>query len=162
MRKEPLNIETDRPTLRKLLDTARAFDLERDGLYDARFGLINVWCSPDDKPACWTAEITRGCLTHPRAYVGDLDWDWLDDDRVVLHVEADPYDLLDRRPRRPDLTHFCGRGIFRDIVFARVPTRGVKPIPPHRPTEPPKTLAHVTQRLSRRLVRSITTPSERS
>lgn len=101
MRKESLNIEADRNSLRTLLATAAAFDLERDGLYDARFGLINVWCSPDDKPALWTTPINRAALTHPRAYVGALGWDWLDDDRVALHVEADPYDLLDRRPRRP-------------------------------------------------------------
>lgn len=37
MRKQSLNIEADRQSLRKLLDTARAFDLERGGLYDARF-----------------------------------------------------------------------------------------------------------------------------
>ncbi len=101
MRKELLNIETDRHSLRTLLATAAAFDLERGGLYDARFGLINVWCAPDDRPLCWDAEITRGAMSHPRAYVGALGWDWLDDDRVALHVEADPHDLLDRRPRRP-------------------------------------------------------------
>ena len=101
MRKESLNIEADRHSLRMLLAAAAAFDLERGGLCDARFGLANFWCAPDDRPLCWDAEITRGCLTHPRAYVGALGWDWLDDDRVALHVEADPYDLLDRRPRRP-------------------------------------------------------------
>lgn len=101
MRKESLNIEADRHSLRTLLDTARAFDLERGGLCDARFGLVNFWCAPDDKPGCWDTAITRGALSHPRAYVGALGWDWLDDDRVSLHVEADPYDLLDRRPRRP-------------------------------------------------------------
>lgn len=101
MRKESLNIEADRHSLRTLLATAAAFDLERGGLCDARFGLVNFWCAPDDKPDCWDTAITRGALSHPRAYVGALGWDWLEDDRVALHVEADPHDLLDRRPRRP-------------------------------------------------------------
>jgi hypothetical protein len=100
MRRQQLNVSVDRDFVRKLLEAAHAFDLEQGGLYDARSGLVNVWCSPEDQPACWDAEITCGGLTHSRAYVGALGWDWLDDDRADLFVEAAPYDLLKRRPRR--------------------------------------------------------------
>jgi hypothetical protein len=70
-------------------------------VYDARSGCINLWCSPDDKPACWKRPITRGGLSHPREYVGALGWDWRDDDQAELYVEAAPYDLLERRRRPP-------------------------------------------------------------
>jgi hypothetical protein len=63
--------------------------------------VVNVWASPDDKPACWNKPITRGGLRYPREYVGALAWDWLDDDRAELYVEAAPYALLERRRRVP-------------------------------------------------------------
>jgi hypothetical protein len=101
MRRELLNITADRDLLRQLLATGRAWDLERGGLYDARSGVVNIWCSPDDKPACWDVKITPGGLSHPREYVGALGWEWLDDDQAELHVEAAPYALLDHRRRKP-------------------------------------------------------------
>ncbi|HKB36504.1 MAG TPA: hypothetical protein VKD72_08630 [Gemmataceae bacterium] len=101
MRRELLNITADRDFLLRLLATGHAFDLERGGHYDARSGVINIWCSPDDKPACWGVEITRGGLPHPREYVGALGWEWNDNGRAELYVEACPYALLERRPRRP-------------------------------------------------------------
>lgn len=101
MRKETLNIQADREGIRKILSAGHAFDINKGGLYDARSGVVNIWCSPDDRPLCWEVAVTCGGLDYPRAYVGALNWDWLDDDRVVLHIEADPHDLLDRHPRRP-------------------------------------------------------------
>jgi hypothetical protein len=101
MRRETLNLAVDREFVQRLLTTGRAFDLERGGLYDARSGVINIWCSPDDKPACWNSPISRGALTHPRSYAGALGWDWRDDDQSDLYVEAAPYDLLERQPRQP-------------------------------------------------------------
>jgi hypothetical protein len=100
MRREVLNVRADRNLLRQLLATGRAWDLERGGQYDARSGVVNIWCSPDDKPACWDAKITPGGLSHPREYVGGLGWKWQDDDHAELYVEAAPYALLDHRRRR--------------------------------------------------------------
>jgi hypothetical protein len=97
MRRAMLNLTVEREFLQRLLATGRAFDLERGGLYDARSGLVNLWASPDDKPACWDRPITRGGLRHPREYVGALAWDWHDDDQAELYVEAAPYALLERR-----------------------------------------------------------------
>jgi hypothetical protein len=101
MRRELLNITADRDLLRQLLAAGRAWDLERGGLYDARSGVVNIWCSPDDKPACWDVKITPGGLSHPREYVGGLGWEWLNDDQAELFVEAAPYALLDQRRRTP-------------------------------------------------------------
>ena len=101
MRREILNLTVEREFLQRLLATGRAFDLERGGLYDARSGVVNLWCSPDDKPACWNRSISRGGLSYPREYVGALAWDWLDDDRAELYVEAAPYALIERRRREP-------------------------------------------------------------
>src|SRR5262249_62215855 len=53
MRRVSLDLAVDREFVQRLLATGRAFDLETGGLSDARSGVINVWCSPDDKPACW-------------------------------------------------------------------------------------------------------------
>jgi hypothetical protein len=101
MRREVLNVRADRNLLRQLLATGHGFDLERGGLYDARSGVVNVWASPDDKPACWNRPISRGGLRYPREYVGALGWDWRDDDHAELYVEAAPYALLDQRRRKP-------------------------------------------------------------
>jgi hypothetical protein len=101
MRKESLRITADKDFIRRLLKAGYSFDLEQDGHYDARSGCVNLWCSPDDKPACWDWEITRGGLSHPREYVGALGWEWRDDDHADLYIEAAPTDLLERRPRRP-------------------------------------------------------------
>jgi hypothetical protein len=101
MRKQPLHITADRDFIRRLLATVYAFDLERDGHYDACSGIINVWCSPDDRPACWDAPITPDAFPHPREYVGAIGWGWQDDGEAALYVEAAPYALLKCRPRRP-------------------------------------------------------------
>src|SRR5262245_53382297 len=99
MRREVLNVRADRDLLGQLLAAGRAWDLERGGLYDARSGVVNIWCSPDDKPACWDRPISRGGLRYPREYVGSLGWQW-QDDRAALYVEAAPYALLEVRRRR--------------------------------------------------------------
>lgn len=98
-----LGLALDRPALRRLLDVAQQFDLNQGGHYDARSGVINVWCSPEDHPACWVTPITRGGLNYPRALVGSLEWDWQGDDQVRLFVEATPYDLLGHRRQQQGL-----------------------------------------------------------
>lgn len=90
MRREALNVRADRNLLRQLLAAGHAWDLERGGLYDARSGVVNVWCSPTDKPACWDRPIRRGGLSYPKEYVGGLYWEWQDDDQAELYVEAAP------------------------------------------------------------------------
>jgi hypothetical protein len=101
MRREILNVRADRNLLRQLLASGRAWDLEQGGLYDARSGVVNIWCSPTDKPACWNTPISRGGLRYPREYVGGLYWDWQDDDHAEMYVEAAPYGLLEQRRRKP-------------------------------------------------------------
>jgi hypothetical protein len=101
MRRETLNLAVDREFVQRLVATGRAFDLERGGLYDARSGIVNVWCSPDDKPVCWNRPISRGGLRYPREYVGAVGWEWRDDERAEMYVEAAPYALLERRHREP-------------------------------------------------------------
>ncbi|KXB01492.1 hypothetical protein AKJ41_01245, partial [candidate division MSBL1 archaeon SCGC-AAA259O05] len=41
-------------------------------LYDSRSGVINIWCSPRDKPEGYGYEIRRGALNHPRDYVATI------------------------------------------------------------------------------------------
>ncbi len=101
MRREILNVRADRNLLRQLLAAGRAWDLERGGLFDVRSGVVNIWCSPADKPACWDRPISRGGLSYPREYVGGLGWEWQDDDQAELYVEAAPYALLEQRRRQP-------------------------------------------------------------
>jgi hypothetical protein len=101
MRREILDVRADRALLRQLLAAGHAFDLNSGGLYDARSGVVNIWCSPTDKPACWDRPISRGGLRYPREYVGGLGWEWPDDDHAELYVEAAPYALLDHRRRKP-------------------------------------------------------------
>src|SRR5579884_3476858 len=101
MRREMLDVRADRNLFRQLLATGQAWDLERGGLYDARSGAINIWCSPHDKPACWDRPISKGGLRHPREYVGGLSWEWQDDEQADLYVEAAPYALIDQRRREP-------------------------------------------------------------
>jgi hypothetical protein len=101
MRKEILNLVVDREFIQRLLATSRAFDLEHGGLYDARSGVINIWCSPHDKPACWDRPISKGGLRYPREYVGGLGWEWRNDDQADLHVEAAPYAFIDQCRHEP-------------------------------------------------------------
>jgi len=53
-------------------DIARELDIDEGGLYDARMGAINIWCSPEDKPKGWDKPITRGALRYPREYVATI------------------------------------------------------------------------------------------
>jgi hypothetical protein len=101
MRRATLGVTVDREFLRRLLATGRAFDLERGGIYDSRSGVVNVWASPDEKPACWNRTISQGGLRYPREYVGALGWEWRDDHRAELYVEAAPYALLEHRRPEP-------------------------------------------------------------
>lgn len=102
-RGKDLSIIVDRATITKILSTGHAFDINKGGLYDARSGVVNFWCKPDDKPTCWDKEILPGDLGHPCEYVGKLYWDWQDDERAKLRLDCTPYQLLDarRKERKP-------------------------------------------------------------
>jgi hypothetical protein len=56
---------------------------------------------PGRQAALLGREDHAGGLSHPREYVGALGWDWRDEERAELYVEAAPFALLERKPRRP-------------------------------------------------------------
>src|SRR4051794_8790677 len=85
MRKEAFHVRADRDYPRHLLRAGRAVDVERDGLYDSPSGVISIWCSRDDRPACRDGtEIQpfyrNPCLPPPRmcapGMVGGNDLSW--------------------------------------------------------------------------------------
>lgn len=95
-----LNLRLNSKAIARLLQTGQRHDINRGGLYDARSGCVNIWCSPQDKPSCWDVEIDAGALNYPRSYVGALYWEWEEDELATLRVEVTPYDLLDRHGRK--------------------------------------------------------------
>jgi hypothetical protein len=98
-RELPLGIKGDRAFVRKLLAVGQEFDLNKGGHYDSRSGVVNLWCSPEDKPAGWDRPITKGGLSYPRELVGALTWSWTGDDEVTLAIDVSPYALLPESAR---------------------------------------------------------------
>jgi hypothetical protein len=93
-----LDAMLSRSQILRLLDAGRQSDINQGGYCDARSGVINLWCGPEDKPACWTAPIDQGDLDYPREFVGMLSWKWTEDlSQARLIVEAEPYAMLDAR-----------------------------------------------------------------
>lgn len=88
-----LGITLDSQQIRKLLEFGREDDINRGGYCDARSGVVNFWCGPENKPICW-GEPTQGALDYPRDYVGGLYWT-LDDTNTGLCIDLTPYALLD-------------------------------------------------------------------
>ena len=74
-----------------MLRLASDFDLNNDGLYDARSMAINIWVSPTDKPRDWLFKITRGALKYPREYLATINAYRLDDNRVRLTLSVTNY-----------------------------------------------------------------------
>ena len=89
-RKRELGIVLDRAAVRKVLAVGHELDVNKNGLYDTRLGCVNIWCSPEDKPACWSKEVIKGDLNYPRDYVAGLYWD----ERLALFIEVEPYELI--------------------------------------------------------------------
>ena len=90
---------------------AEQLDLERGGHYDVRAGCINLWCSPQDKPACWGAEVSQGALPHPRDFVASLFYEPLQGygyEKGMLYLELDP-EISRHAMRRvaPDKYELC-------------------------------------------------------
>ena len=96
-----LNYQADRSFVQRLISTGNAFDVNKGGYYDARSGCVNLWVGPEDKPECWQTPITQGGLKYARSYAGTLRWEWTEDEKADLLVEAEPYDLLENRHGRP-------------------------------------------------------------
>src|SRR6185312_15828366 len=92
-----LKLVIDKRRRENILRTGHDMDIDKGGLYDSRSGCVNIWCSPEDKPACWDAPITQGDLDYAREVVGSLFFDWTDDDFMRVLVDATPYDLIDAR-----------------------------------------------------------------
>src|ERR1039458_6195128 len=92
-RKRELGIVLDRDAIRKVLAVGHELDVDKNGLYDARLGAVNIWCSPEDKPTCWTEEVLNGDLNYPRDYVAGLYWDW-EGGQAKLYIEVEPYELI--------------------------------------------------------------------
>jgi len=82
--KESTGIMLNTRNLRRMLATAEAFDIDKDGHYDPRSAAINLWCSPTDKPVGWRDKIYAGALAHPRDIVGTVDWQWPDEKKGEL------------------------------------------------------------------------------
>jgi len=78
-------------TFQLLLDAGRKHDINDGGLWDARSGVVNFWCSPEDKPEFWR-EPTQGTLNHPRDYVGGV---YYDHDEGQIFISVTPYTMLD-------------------------------------------------------------------
>lgn len=72
-----------RETWQKLLRKANELDLNKGGYCDARSGVINFWCGPDNKPDDWTWEIEKHQLEYPREYVGDVTPVWDEEGNIV-------------------------------------------------------------------------------
>lgn len=95
-----LNVAVDNATIFKILAVGREFDLEKNGLYDARMGCVNVWCSPEDKPNCWDSPIIPAALKYPRSFVGTLYWEWNEEcNEAKLSMSAEAYELKDKKKR---------------------------------------------------------------
>jgi len=61
---------------RKMLRVGNSLDIDKGGMYDSRSGAINVWASPEDKPAGWEhVTIDKGALDYPRSIVGTISWE---------------------------------------------------------------------------------------
>lgn len=84
----------------RILHVGSQFDINKGGHYDASGGMVvNVWCAPDDKPACWDAPIDCGALDHAREFVGTIRFEELTDGTYRLELEASPYELYHFRKR---------------------------------------------------------------
>src|SRR5260370_3404340 len=65
---------------------AHELDIDKGSYYDARIGVVNFWCGPDNKPLDWPdVEINKGTLKFPRDYVGAFWADNLRRRKITLH-----------------------------------------------------------------------------
>ena len=81
-------------TWRRMLALGRQWDVDKGGLFDARAGCVNLWCSPEDHPSpSWDGvKITQGALAYPRSFLGAIDGEYDLEDTVTLTLEVTPYD----------------------------------------------------------------------
>jgi len=93
----------------KMLAVGHSLDINKGGLYDSRAGCVDIWASPEDKPAGWESiEITKGALDFPRSYVGAVCSEPVDEyvksgkwiGRFKLFLEVTPYDRWEKEGRK--------------------------------------------------------------
>jgi len=76
-----------------MLDKAIELDINRGGLWDARSGAINLWCSPTDKPRGWeNVKIDKCALNYPRSFVASFYVEFLE---VEERTEMRDIDLIE-------------------------------------------------------------------
>ncbi len=92
--KKYLDKVVDKKFIQRLLDIGHKLDINKGGIFDSRSGVVNIWASPTEKPSCWNEEIIQGCLDFPRDYVGGLYWEFQDENKYKLYIDASPYALL--------------------------------------------------------------------
>ena len=94
----------DRSMREKILRAAQIHDFEHGGIFDAGCAAVNLWCSPEDKPACWDVPVTAGGLPAPRDFVATCSLNMESyaipggADRWTLSLEITPYEMLDAHP----------------------------------------------------------------
>ena len=106
-----------RETWRRLLCKANDLDINKGGYCDARLGVINFWCGPENKPSDWSWEIEKHQLNYPREYIGCVTpvWDAEGDLIFAFSIKSTNYaikyaqesDYLKKEPyenRPKDLT----------------------------------------------------------
>jgi len=88
--KKSIGIVT-RELWKDILETAHELDLNKNGLYDARGGCVNIWVSSEDKPKDWRWEIRKGALNYPRAFLGTIWIEYKNENEIELFLEVTNY-----------------------------------------------------------------------
>ena len=71
---------------------AQELSIDQGSYYDARIGVVNFWCGPDNKPLDWPhVEINKGTLRFPRDYVGAFFAESLRRRKITLHFRIHAY-----------------------------------------------------------------------
>jgi hypothetical protein len=70
-------------TWQQLLRKANELDINKGGYCDARSGVINFWCGPENKPKDWMWNIEKHQLNYPREYIGDATPVWDEEGNLV-------------------------------------------------------------------------------
>lgn len=97
-----------RETWRNLLRKANELDINKGGYCDARSGVINFWCGPENKPDGFLWDIEKHQLDYPREYVGDVTPVWSDESDLIVafSIKSQNYAIkhaqeLDYRQKEP-------------------------------------------------------------
>jgi hypothetical protein len=120
-----LDVYGTRRLVQKVRGTAVAYDVHGGYCYECRnCALVQVWCLPDDKPACWNAPLSGGAWG-PSELVGDFEWVADGTEPCFWHPDA--------KAAYRAVVKVYGRGLMdhrRKQLAARNPRR----MPPRGPT----------------------------